>query len=336
MRRLRRVFLALLLVLLLVLLPPALFLAWQGLRDPLAALPRPPVGVEIAAMVERESLWPEPSAADAAASPPPVRRHRWLSLSTPAAPDFGPLRLRLDLPADWQEGERLPVLVLVSGLRKGRDNIEQFPPLGRNAVVGYSYPFPHRLSLEDSLGLEATPRLYDQVMQSPGQVAVMLAWIRQQSWADPERITLLAASLGSIVSPAAWRLAEERGARPGACVIGYGGADLPLLMRTGFRKGIKSAALRIPMAEALGLLLAPLEPKTHLPRMGGGPFLILAGDTDGMIPEASIDLLRDLTPEPKRFQRLPGGHVGDEAEATRRALAATKEWLLDQGLINPW
>ncbi len=254
----------------------------------------------------------------------------------------GKIELLIDVPSEFENNpkEKRPVLFLVSGLRKGQRNIESFPGLGNNVLIGFEYPMPNKIKFENAFGLEETPRFYSEIMQTPGQIAAALQWITEQSWAEQERITVVAASLGSFITPAAlhlWNSLEEaqRHQKNYALVIGYGGADLSLLFSSIFaREGLGGVVGDVAAYSAAGLL-DPLEPAYHLPHMQAQKTLILSGKTDGVIPEQSVILLEKLAAQPKDIRRLKGGHVGDEENANRIATQAMFEWLAQEALINP-
>lgn len=294
-------------------------LAYQGLRDPLGALA--PVGAIGESVVQDEAL--------VARSDPPLLVHR-VALPTSEA---GVVRFAVRRPV--QADGPLPVIVLAAGLRKGRDQVADAPSMGANALVVLEYPLPRRIRLVDVLNPLSLVRLYRGSLRAPAQLAAALAWAKAQPWADPNRIVLVGASLGSVVAPAAWRLADGIGARPAAGVLGYGGADIAALAEAGLARGTNPVLLW-SASRLAGAILAPLDPLHHLPAMQGGPFLILSGTADGLIPERSVRLLETLTPQPKTILAMPGGHVGDEAAATAIAVGALKGWLIERGLARAW
>ncbi|MBL8671582.1 MAG: hypothetical protein JNK11_13075 [Alphaproteobacteria bacterium] len=307
------------LVLLALVAASAGLLAYQALRDPLAALA--PVGAIGESIVQDEAL--------VARSDPPLLVHR-VALPTSEA---GVVRFAVRRPV--QAEGHLPVVVLAAGLRKGRDQVADAPAMGQTALVVLEYPLPRRVRVIDLLNPASLVRLYRGAMRAPAQLAAAAAWARAQPWADPDRVVLVGASLGSIVAPAAWRLADGIGARPAAGAFGYGGADIQALAEAGLAKGTNPVLLW-GASRLLGTILAPLDPLRHLPAMRGGPFLILSGTADGLIPERSVRLLETLTPQPKTIIAMPGGHVGDEAAATAAAVGALKGWLVERGLAQAW
>lgn len=324
-RKLVRFFLILLL--LPVLLAGA-WLIWQSVRDPLAAMP--------VADLHRQRMENHDDFRVALAADDTARIRKTVDWTD----DHNlPVRILIDAPVDLETDpeRRRPVILLVSGLRKGRDNVESFPGTGDNIVIGFEYPLPRRITTENSLGLEETPRFYDQILSTPGQIADVLAWIEQQPWTDTERVSVVAASLGAFITPAALHLAGENasGVTPDGLAIGFGGADLSLL----FKAVMEFEGLGSPISDGLGLLagaaLQPLEPALHLPALENMKILALSGEGDPVISAESVVLMESLLPPGRIVERLPVGHVGDEDDATRLALLRVFQWMEREKLINP-
>src|SRR5687768_809960 len=126
----KRLGLAIVLVLLLALVALGGFGLWLGLRDPLAALPVSPDLPQIAA--ERQERQPG-------------RLLRHLTFTDPV---LGTIGLTVSLPdplPDSLTDHALPVVILLGGLGLGAENIRHLGDPGPNAVIGYDWPFPPRL-----------------------------------------------------------------------------------------------------------------------------------------------------------------------------------------------
>lgn len=179
------------------------------------------------------------------------------------------------------------------------------------------------------------PELYEAVFRVPGQIAAVVAWLAAQPWAERERISLLGFSLGAVAAPAAQRVLEARGLRVGWTVLAYGGADIAGLLAHHPR--IRPRWSRPLLGWLAERLLRPLDPAEHLPHLSGR-FLLIGGRDDGLIPERSARLMRDLAPQPKTIVLLDGRHMGvgkDQTALMKRILEATEDWLTDQGAVNP-
>jgi hypothetical protein len=288
---------------------------WLGLRDPLAALPR---------------ATETPIATGFAAEP---RNGRTLQHVVLDAPGVGPIGLAISLP-DPLPKRPLPIILVLGGLATGERNIRHISGGGDNAIVGYDWPIPTPLPQGWGFVREA-PDLYDRVLRVPGQIAAALDWLAGQSWADPNRTSLLGFSLGALAAPAAQRLAELRGRTIGWTALAYGGSPVgALLAANPYMKPRWAAPILSRVAD---LVFRPVEPGEHLPHLRGR-FLVVGGRDDAFVPEAAARRLRDLAPEPKTIVLLEGGHMGvgaDRQALLAEIIAVTTRWLAEEKAVNP-
>ncbi len=298
-----------------------LLLSWMGVRallpsDPLASLPR----AREVIVLRQEPLAP--------------RDGRQALRVVLHEATLGDIVLSIDLPHPLP-ARPLPVVFVLGGLQTGQASIEHLGPPGENVLVGYDWPIPRTLPQRELEWLRATPELRRRVLVIPGQVTAALRWLQAQPWADRERVSLLGFSLGAIAAPAIQHLAMDEGVRIGWTVLGYGGAGLgsiisehPATRRHWWGGGL---------ARSAEILLQPIEPAHHLPKLQGR-FLLIAGREDRLISERAAARLRELTPEPKEVIWLEGDHpgVGSRQKALLdEIVAVSRAWLVSQGAVNP-
>jgi hypothetical protein len=246
--------------------------------------------------------------------------------------DVGDVHVSLSLPADLEEDARLPIVVVLGGLDIGRKSLGYIPRHGRNALLAYQYPYSPRYWYDGS-PLTELPAIRTAALSVPAQVAAAIGWAGGQSWADPDRISLLGYSFGAFFVPATWRVTEASGSDLKAVVIAYGGADLGAVM--GANLGKAPAVLRPIASRAVALALAPMEPARHLPHLHD-PALLLNGSRDTRIPEESVRMLRDRKPDPKTILEIDAGHMHRRnPELTGRIVALSRGWLMEQRVIEP-
>ena len=317
-RRWRRAVVALGAAVILLALLAAALLPRSG--DPLAALPRgADLGsADLGAAAVTETLHEDGRV---------IRRY------TIADPVLGAIGFVVSLPDPLPAGP-MPVVVVLGGLGTGLKNIRHVPPAGDNVLVGYDWPIPRKFPKGLDL-VRDLPELYRGAFSVPGQIAAAVDWVAAQAWADPARVSLLGFSLGAIAAPAAQRLLEARDREVGWTVLAYGGAELGALVAHHPRVSPKAAA---PLLGRLaGWLFRPLEPARHLPHLSGR-FLVIGGREDGLVPERSARLMRELAPEPKTLRLLDGQHMGvgrGQEALLREILGITEAWLVAQGAVNP-
>jgi dienelactone hydrolase len=286
---------------------------WAYTRDPLASLPPPEHGLK----AERRAI--------------SAQNQRHVEHITLHGNTLGDIAFTLSLP-DPLPPERLPVVLVLAGLRTGEDNIRYIKDAGDNAIVGYAWPVPARL--HGASAFMQAPGLFHSIMTIPGQVASVLHWLIEQPWADAKRVSLLGYSLGALAAPSPIDIAAQDGTRVGWTIIAYGGAPLGALLAA--NPHLKPTWLREALGPLVDLAFHPLEPTVHLPRLSG-KFLVLEGRDDSLIPETARNLLREAVPEPKTVITLEGIHMGvgpDKMGLLQKIIATSKKWLIENGAIN--
>jgi hypothetical protein len=229
---------------------------------------------------------------------------------------------------------RLPLVVVLGGLHTGETNLHHVDPGGDNALIGYDWPLP--TPFPKGLGaLTQIPSLRRQALSVPGQVGAMLRWLTTQPWSDSQRISVVGFSLGAIATPAVNRVAQREGVAIGWTVLAYGGVGLAALVE-GDRR-IRPPWIRPLLGAGATLLLRPLEPAEHLPHLAGH-FLIIGATRDTIVERRTSARLEELTPEPKTVIYTAGDHIGtgrDRQVLLEEAIAATRQWLVAEGAVNP-
>jgi len=248
-----------------------------------------------------------------------------------ANPDGGEVRFVVSLPPNLPEAP-LPALVVVPGPGDPRRVLAQIPAPGANAVIVYDYPYDAATWRAASLPARLwTAR--DIAFRMPDEVTAIIAWARRQEWIDPSRVSLVGISLGAVALPVIRHRAAAAAQKVGPSVLAYGGVDLHALARANLE--VSPGWLRDAAAWLVWLALRPLEPATHLPEISG-PFLLINGSDDPRIPRESIEGLRALTPSPRKFVTLDGGHINNDRPAIiAETIRVAREWLREQGALDP-
>jgi hypothetical protein len=295
-------------------------LAWWRLQEPLSALPRdPPVAVSV--VEERREAW----------------GGRVLLHVAMRGETVGDVRFVVSLP-DPVPAEGAPVVMVLGGLSGASRSIRRISEIagdpGPNAFIGYDWPLPPEEPPLHEIALRL-PALRRAVLSVPGQVDAILAWAAQQRWADPGRVSLLGLSLGAFVAPATQRLVEERGARVGWTILGYAGAPIGAVIAG--HPGVRPAWIAGALGAVADLVLRPIEPSVHLPRVHGR-FLLLRAGKDRLVAPGAALRLTDLTPEPRKEIVVEGDHMGvgrDRWKLLEQVVALSRAWLVSEGAIVP-
>lgn len=285
--------------------------------DPLDALRRDPGEVRLV----RDSAY------DGTTATGEARLFHDLTFVTDGA---GTIRITTSRPARVTS-DSLPLVMILAGLRTGRESLAVVERHGPNLLVGYQYPYDQETWYQ-SPALTQVPVIRRAVLDVPWQVSYVLEHLASDPATDPARTALLGYSFGALFVPAVQRVSAER-ARPfGALILAFGGADIQGLLDANLR--VRPAPLRKFVAWTAASLLHPMEPAHHLPHVSGRS-LVIRGANDRQVPPALSALMAGLVPEPRRVVTLEGGHMNPrDPELTQRVVQLSQEWLAAQGVIE--
>jgi pimeloyl-ACP methyl ester carboxylesterase len=294
--------------------------AWgarERTRDPLTTIHRAPGEVRVL----MDSSYAAVTAAGEA------RTFRDLVVATGGA---GIIRVTTSRPAA-EPHFPMPLVMVLAGLRTGRESLAFLDEHGPNILVGYEYPYNQETFYERSR-VSQLPAIRRAILDVPAQVTLVAHMLARDPAIDPERTALLGFSFGALFVPAVQRVAAADGRPFDAMIMAYGGADIAGLLDANLR--VRSGFLRRSLAATGATLVYAMEPGHHLPRIPGR-FLLIHGDQDTQIPTALAQGMAELTPEPKEIVVLAAGHMGPRDPAlTARVVAISQDWLVRQGIIE--
>lgn len=301
-----------------LLLLAALAWLWAERRaDPLEAIRRDPGAVRVVG----DSSYPAVTASGE------QRLYRDLTIATDRA---GIIRVTTSRPAEAAKAP-MPLLVILAGLRTGRESLGVVPVHGPNLLVGYQYPYDRETWYQRAKPGQI-PVIRRAALDVPWQVSHVAGRLRAEPYVDSVRTALLGYSFGAMFVPAAQRLAADHGHGFDAAILAFGGVDIGGLMEANLDVGPR--AIGRAAAWLAGTLLHALEPERHLPHLTGR-FLVIRGAADRQIPAELSERLAALTPEPRTVVTLEGGHMSPRnREVTEQVVRLSQEWLVRTGIAE--
>lgn len=225
----------------------------------------------------------------------------------------------------------VPVVVILGGLRTGRDAVGLVGDPGPVAVIALDYPYqgPERpRGVRQSLA--SIPAVRRALLDTPGAVLLAMDWITAQTWVDTGRVELVGASLGGPFAAVAGAL-DPRFSR---VWIIHAGADLRRWLTFNLRSRISSDWMRNATGGLLYLLgYGPtFESERWIRKISPRPVVIIGAQADERLPAEEVLGLYEAAGDPKELIWTEGGHVNPgEKEIVRGLLDIVRGRVMDEG-----
>ncbi len=192
--------------------------------------------------------------------------------------------------------EKLPVILVVGGLRTGKDAVDLVADLDDVACAAIDYPYRGPSELEGLRQIaSAAPAIRRGFLDTPSALSLTLHWLLEQDWVDPDRIELLGASLG-VPFAAVAGATDERFSR---LWLIHGGADNQSWVEHAGRDEIESDWLR-SIATWAALFISygnSFDTAERMRDFAPRPLIIIAASDDDFVPKESqapfIEIARD-------------------------------------------
>jgi len=204
--------------------------------------------------------------------------------------------------------KRQPVLLILGGHRTGSDAVDLFGDVGQRIVVGVDYPYDGPDKVKGVLPVARTiPKARQAFLDTVPAVSLIMDWLVEQPWVDPDRIYLIGASLGVPFATTA----TARDPRIAGLILVHGAADNRQWLQTQVERRVDTEILHYPLATVLHwLAYGPvLDTREHIARVSPRPVLIIGATDDERTPEGQAELLFDAAGEPRRLRFTDGRHI---------------------------
>jgi dienelactone hydrolase len=218
------------------------------------------------------------------------------------------LQVKFRVIRDTRAGESIPVLLTLGGHRTGSDAVDLFGDVGHRAVVGLDYPYDGPEKVKGAVAIAQTiPQARQAFLDTVPAVSLVVDWLEEQPWVDPDRIIIAGVSLGVPFAATAAR----RDDRIAGAVLVHGAADNRLWMETQVARRIDTEFLHYPLSVVLyWLAYGPiLDTGQHVTHLTPRPLLIINARDDERTPDGQAQMLFAAAGEPKRLRFSEGKHI---------------------------
>ncbi len=227
-----------------------------------------------------------------------------------------------------RDGVRRPAIIILGGYKLDRTVIDVPDTTGGVILASAGYPYDVRHRPTGIAWLWGAFTVREAMLDTPPSILLLAQYLYTRGDVDPERVTILGASLGAPFALAA--AATDRRIR--GLVLLDGGGDIARMM-TPVLEGHVPDPLVPVVARAVAVLLAPLEPTRYADALAPRPLLMLNASGDEQIPRASSLALYEAARQPKRIVWRETHHIAlSERDVVESLMDETLVWMREQGL----
>lgn len=228
-----------------------------------------------------------------------ITRH--IILDVPAIPGLGPIEIKKRDPIVKGQST-FPTAVLLTGLQTGMDSVRLAPPTPRASVVSLNYP------IRTGSMIDSVMSTIENIWRIQAHIFVVFTWLRHQWDVDATRLSSVNVSFGSFISPLPLRLLKQTGFIPHVTVFAFGGGTIMPFIDHMLKTEVNDKNLRRGIRAVLSPVAKVLEPRQHLKKLEG-PFLVVRGTNDQIIPKESSDALVGTLRGHAEVINLEGPHI---------------------------
>ena len=226
------------------------------------------------------------------------------------------------------DGVRRPAIIVLAGYKLGPEAVQVPDTTGGVVLASVDYPFDLRQRPSGIAWAWKAFGIRHAMVQTPPAILLLAQYLYVRGDVDPDRVTVLGASLGAPFAVAA--AATDR--RLAGVVLFDGGGDIARMMEEVLDDGVQAWARR-PLAALVALLLAPLEPTRYAGDLAPRPLIMFNATGDEAIPRESALALYEAARRPKRIVWRTSRHITlSERDAIHGLMDETLVWMRERGL----
>ena len=226
--------------------------------------------------------------------------------------------------------EQYPALLLLGGVRTGRQTIDYIRNTQGVVLLALDYPYEGKTSRMSAVEfVSAIPRIRKAVIRTVPAAMMAVDYLLARDDVDPRRIFLVGGSVGALFVPAV----AATDPRIAAAAMLFGAGDIQTVMRV----NLELPGIVARPASWLGaILVSPVEPAKYIGRVAPRPVFMLNGTGDPRMPEQCSRILHDAAGDPKTVRWIDAGHVNIRDTKFHNTVARELvDWLVAQNLVTP-
>ncbi|MCI0698721.1 alpha/beta hydrolase [candidate division KSB1 bacterium] len=198
---------------------------------------------------------------------------------------------------------KFPAVVILGGVDIGKETLQYVGAPGEVIVVALGYPYDLSRVTGWWAGIREAGKMREAAFRTVAGALLVNDFLRQQENVDTNRVTLVGYSFGAPFVPAVMHLDP----RYKVAAFLYGGGRINKLVGHNLDSGFRPFDRLL--GEAVGLLLAPIEPHRHIKYISPRPLIMIQGKHDEFMPPSLAQELFARAGEPKELIWLETEHM---------------------------
>ena len=227
------------------------------------------------------------------------------------------------------DGEQYPALLLLGGVRTGRQTIDYIRNTRGVVLLALDYPYEGKTSrMSAAEFVSAIPRIREAVIRTVPAAMMAVDYLLARDDVDPRRIVVVGGSVGALFVPAV----AATDPRIAAAAMLFGAADIQTVMRVNLE--IPGFVAR-PASWLGAVLVSPVEPTKYIGGVSPRPVFMLNGTGDPRMPERCSRILHDAAGDPKTIRWIDAGHVNiRDTEFHNMVARELVDWLVAGDFVS--
>lgn len=223
---------------------------------------------------------------------------------------------------------KFPAVVILGGVDIGKETLQYVGDPGEVivAALGYSYDLSRVTGWW--VGIREAGKMRKAAFRTVAGALLVNDFLWQQENVDTNRVILVGYSFGAPFVPAVMHLDP----RYKVAAFLYGGGRINQLVGNNLDTGFRP--LDRLLGEAVGLLLAPIEPHRHIKHISPRPLIMIQGKHDELMPPHLAQELFNRAGEPKELIWLETEHMMPwKKEVINRVVMTLRQRLERKGYL---